>query len=775
MPPPILNFDGIQCVGGCSLPRANGEAGETQYVQVVSESYQVFDKATGATLLGPTLISTLWSGFGGPCQNNGLGQAIVLYDQLAGRWIMSQRAGTGIPTDVCIAVSTTSDATGTWFRYGFHLGSNFFDRPMLSLWPDGYYMSVNVINSSGTVFLGPQPFAFERTRMLAGLPASFITPGITGGPNEPTHLPADLDGSTLPPAGAPNSFVEFPAQGTYRVFHFHADFATPANSTFTFFASPASTVTTPLCPANSIPQAGTATTLDAACNRLMFRLAYRNLGTVEQPNESLVGDFTITSNGVAGIHWFELKEVTAGPVSVGQESTYQPDTDWRWLGSAAMDRAGNLAIGFSASSASINPQIRYAGRLATDPPNTLAQGEAHLADGTFSQSGSNSWGDFSDLTIDPVDDCTFWYTNQYLRTSASGKDTRIGKFRFDQCTSAPSPTPTPASPTPTGTPPPEMGILMTDSPDPVEVGQELTYTMTVSNHSGFPAFPSIRDVLPTTVDFVSVTPSQGTCKGTSTIECEPGGLQAFGSATITLVVRPREIGQLKNTAVVLNPDPIPENNTSTAVTTVEEATAPTPTPTPTPTLTPTPTSTPSSTPAAQPLNLSTRMRVLTDANVGIGGFIVTGTAPKMVLLRGIGPSLGNFGVPDPLVDPVLELHGPPGFVTIINDNWQEPVIECKGVGFPPINDLEAQICATLNPGNYTAILRGKNNGTGVGLLEVYDLDAPAASKLGNISTRAFVGTGTDIMIAGFILGGNGGDDNMILRGIGPSLSAVWCA
>jgi hypothetical protein len=169
------------------------------------------------------------------------------------------------------------------------------------------------------------------------------------------------------------------------------------------------------------------------------------------------------------------------------------------------------------------------------------------------------------------------------------------------------------------------------------------------------------------------------------------------------------------------------------------------------------------------VNLSTRVRVLTDANVTIGGFIITGSAPKQVLLRGIGPSLANFGVPSPLADPVMELHGPAGFTTMIDDNWkdtQQAAIEATGLA--PTNDLESAILVTLSPGAYTAIVQGKNNGVGVGLVEAYDLAQGAASKLANISTRGFVGTGGDIMIAGFILGGNTGQDNVIIRGIGPS-------
>ena len=165
----------------------------------------------------------------------------------------------------------------------------------------------------------------------------------------------------------------------------------------------------------------------------------------------------------------------------------------------------------------------------------------------------------------------------------------------------------------------------------------------------------------------------------------------------------------------------------------------------------------------------------TGDNVGIGGFIITGTAPKHVLLRAIGPSLTGSGVPDALADPVLELHGPGAFATITNDNWRDdPVQEAAiiATGIPPTNDLESAIDATLNPGAYTAVVRGKNNTSGVALVEVYDLSQAVLAKLANISTRAFVDTGNNIVIAGFILGGNSGDDRIVVRGIGPSLTAA---
>jgi hypothetical protein len=165
----------------------------------------------------------------------------------------------------------------------------------------------------------------------------------------------------------------------------------------------------------------------------MFRLAYRRFA---DGHEALVGNQTVSAGGVAGIRWYEIGNATSGSPSFTQQSTYQPDTTWRWLGSAAMDQSGDLALGYSASNAAIYPQIRYAGRLAGDPANTLAQGEATLVAGTGSQSlTGNRWGDYSDLTVDPVDDCTFWYTQEYYAVPADEFNwrTRIGNFKFPSC------------------------------------------------------------------------------------------------------------------------------------------------------------------------------------------------------------------------------------------------------------------------------------------------------------------------------------------------------
>jgi hypothetical protein len=436
MPSPILNFDGISFPGvncNCAPPDTNGEVGLDQYVQIVNQGFQVFDKATGASVFGPVDIGSLWAGFGNPCEFNGAGDPVVIYDQLANRWVITQFAFTTTITDECIAVSTSPDATGSYARYGFHLGEDFFDYPKFGVWPDAYYMGTNVFDSNGQFFLGPQAFAFDRDAMLAGTPATFIA-APRGGPTDDQYMPADLDGLTPPPAGAPNPYLSVGTNATWPLHRFHVDFANPLNSTFTVGGTLTHAPFTVLF--QGVPQLGTGDTLDNLADRGMFRSAYRNFGD----HEALVGNMTVSSNGVAGVRWFEVNNATSGTPSFVQESTYQPDDTWRWMGSVAMDGNGNLAAGYSASSAAINPQIRYAGRLATDPPSTLPQAEAHLFDGTASQTDTFSrWGDYSDMTVDPVDDCTFWYTQEYYAvTSSFNWRTRIGNFKFPSCTSAPS-------------------------------------------------------------------------------------------------------------------------------------------------------------------------------------------------------------------------------------------------------------------------------------------------------------------------------------------------
>ncbi|MEO7430445.1 MAG: hypothetical protein ABIR62_00060 [Dokdonella sp.] len=526
MPLSILSFDGMGPSCGCAPPDTNGEVGATQFVQMTNSGYQVYNKTTGASVLGPLATSAIWAGFGGVCETSGHGDPIVLYDQLAQRWLISQFAGGSTITDECVAISTTSDATGSYNRYGFHLGSNFFDYPHLGMWPDGYYMSMNVFNASGTAYLGPQPFAFDRAAMIAGTPgATFVTTAAPLGATEAPFLPADLDGNTLPPIGASNPFAQFPDGGTYKVYRFHSDFATPANSTFSLAGSPAAAGFTTLCDNTRacVPQSGASAGdfLDAIGDRLMFRLAYRNFGS----HESLVGNYTVSASSVAGIRWFELRNVTSGTVSVFQESTYQPDTTWRWMGSVAMDTQGNMALGYSASSSSINPQIRYAGRLVGDPVGTLPQAEAHLIDGGGHQSGTgNRWGDYSALSVDPVDDCTFWFTSEYYSTTGTfGWKTRIGNFKFPGCSLSPG-----------------FTLAATPPTASVCVGTPATFSVAVGSTVGFNSpvtLAATGNPAPTTTGFSPnpVTPLPGnstlTVSNTAGVASGTYPVQINGTAT----------------------------------------------------------------------------------------------------------------------------------------------------------------------------------------------------------------------------------------------------
>jgi uncharacterized repeat protein (TIGR01451 family) len=310
---------------------------------------------------------------------------------------------------------------------------------------------------------------------------------------------------------------------------------------------------------------------------------------------------------------------------------------------------------------------------------------------------------------------------------------------------------------------------VSSSPNPSSGGQPVSFTATVASAPPGPTLPSGMVTFQEGSTVLAQIPLNG------------GGAASFNTSNLSA-------GAHTITALYYS-DTVFASSSGTTTQTVAGGPTPTPTPgvtpTPTPAATPIPTTTPIPTPtptpgaspppAAQALNLSTRMRVQTGDNVGIGGFIITGTAPKHVLLRAIGPSLAQSGVPNPLADPVLELHGPGAFATITNDNWRDdPVQEALIIadGIPPTNDLESAIDATLNPGAYTALVRGKNNTSGVALVEVYDLSPAVLAKLANISTRAFVSTGNDIVIAGFVLGGNSGNDRIIVRGLGPSLTAA---
>ncbi len=424
-----LNFEGLgQGQYGYFVnhapPDTNGAVGATQYVQWVNTSFAVFNKSTGALVAGPITGNTLWSGFGNGCETNNDGDPVVVYDKIASRWVMSQFSRATLPYLECIAVSTTSDATGAWNRYSFQY-SDFDDYPKMGVWPDAYYETFNLFD--GNNFVGAEACAYDRTAMLNGQSATQVCFNL--GPFVGGLLPADMDGTTLPPAGSPN-YMLFYGANSLNLYKFHVDFNNPANSTLTGPTVINVAAFMPLCSGGTcVPQPGTSNRLDSLADRLMHRLAYRNFGS----HESLVVNHSVNVSGSGGVRWYEIQN-PGGTPTLAQQGTFAPDSTYRWMGSVAMDHAGDLAVGYSQSSTSVYPSIAFAGRIATDPAGTL-EPETQLVSGNGSQTGTLSrWGDYSAMTVDPVDDCTFWYTQEYINTNGTFNwNTRIASFKFPNC------------------------------------------------------------------------------------------------------------------------------------------------------------------------------------------------------------------------------------------------------------------------------------------------------------------------------------------------------
>jgi len=458
------NVEGIGNVNAVLPPDTSGDVGPNHFVQWVNLSFAVYSKGTATTppalLYGPAAANTLWNGFGGPCETRNDGDPIVRYDHLADRWVMSQLA---IPNNFfgillfgpfyeCIAVSATPDPLGAYYRYQYSF-DKLNDYPKLAVWPDGYYMSINQYTAISLQYAGQGVVAFDRAKMLAGQPAAAIYYDLASTDmNLGGMLPADLDGPA-PPTGAPAYFVEmdddawgYAPSDQLQLWQFHADWTTPSQSSFTRTAVlPTAPFDSDMCgnARNCLPQPGTTTMVDALSDRLLYRLQYRNFGD----HESMVVTHTVDVDGTdhAGLRWYEIRNPGSSP-SIYQQGTYAPDANHRWMGSVAMDSTGNLALGFSVTGPSTFPSIRYTGRLATDPPNSMTLGESDLMVGTGSQTNtSGRWGDYSSMVVDPVDDCTFWYTQQYYAvTSDAGWQTRIGAFSLPNCSSSTPPSNAPA-------------------------------------------------------------------------------------------------------------------------------------------------------------------------------------------------------------------------------------------------------------------------------------------------------------------------------------------
>ncbi|MCA1622257.1 MAG: FG-GAP-like repeat-containing protein [Acidobacteria bacterium] len=469
MPTPDLTFDGnansdnFQVgAGGRVPPDTIGDVGPNHYVQAVNLVFSVFNKSTGARIMGPTKLDNLFSSLpaGSPCQRND-GDPTVNYDQLADRWILTYFAQPTAGYYQCVAVSQTPDPTGAYYLYQYlYPNSVFNDFPKFGVWRDAYYMSVNEFaDDDGGDFVSAGMVALDRDKMLLGNPnATLIVKRV---PTSGGLLPTDIDGFGGPPTELDHIFLEFRANeyddpfDGLRAFRFRPDFDNPANTIFQVLDD------VPLAEFDArnpegqldVEQAG-GQNLHSPDGNLMHRLCYRNLGTQANPINSYVGSFVVNTSGLdpttsaskydAGIRWFELRRTANSNISVFDQGTHADATGTpglrlnNWMGSIGQDNRGDLALGYSQAGPNQNADIKIAGRT-NNVANSgiLNEGEALFHDAAGSQTVFDRWGDYSSMNLDSDDDCTFWYTQEYYATkSQGGWSTRIGKFKFPQCTPA---------------------------------------------------------------------------------------------------------------------------------------------------------------------------------------------------------------------------------------------------------------------------------------------------------------------------------------------------
>jgi hypothetical protein len=422
-----ISFDGITSGSGWAAPDTNGAAGATQFVEWVNTQFAVYNKTNGSLIYGPVAGSTIWSGFGGACEADNNGDIIAQYDKAAGRWVMMQHAILVEPYLMCVAVSTTSDATGSYNRYAFPLSTLFTDYPKLAVWPDAYYVTSNLENTQ-FADVGAQACALNRPAMLAGTAATSVCFRL--GSAYLSLLPSDWDGKIAPPARAPNHLLNL-GSNALNLWQFHVDFATPAHSTFTGPTHIAVNGFSRACGGGvCVPQPGTSQPLDSLGDRLMYRLAYRHFA---DKHEAMV--VTHSVGNPAAIRWYEIRN-PGGKAFIFQQGTYRPNSTWRWMGSIATDQAGDIAVGYSASSATLKPSIYYTARAPGDTLGKL-EPEVKVLTGAGVQSGNGRWGDYTSMSVDPVDDCTFWYANEYYKTTGSENwSTHIVSFKFPSCGAA---------------------------------------------------------------------------------------------------------------------------------------------------------------------------------------------------------------------------------------------------------------------------------------------------------------------------------------------------
>ena len=420
----IQNFEGNNNTQGYDPPDTYGQVGLNHYFQIVNCHFSIYDK-TGNKLLGPTSNATIWNGM--PHNMNG-GDGIVLYDAAADRWLVAQLSYPSGYNYEMIAVSQTNDPTGSWYRWEYAF-NELPDYPKFGVWQDAYYMAVNRFGSG---FSGTGQCAFDRNAMIAGDPsAQMIYFTLPSSNHAFGFLPSSCDGA-FPPAGTPNYYVYMHDGPDYLgVYEFHADFVTPDSSTFgNYHQLPVNSFNSNL---SGIPQKGTSVPDNTLSDRLMYRCQFR----VFNDHWSMVTNHTVNvGSNRGGIRWYELQKHDTAAWAIHQQSTYAPaDGMSRWMGSVALDTLGNIGLGFSISSSTTYPAIKFTGRFYNDSLNEMTLPEKGIFYGTGSNNandgnGGSRWGDYSTMTVDPADGTTFWYSQEYLTTMGSGWHTRIASFNL---------------------------------------------------------------------------------------------------------------------------------------------------------------------------------------------------------------------------------------------------------------------------------------------------------------------------------------------------------
>jgi hypothetical protein len=780
-----LSFDAVTgpTENGAFPPDTMAAAGPSQIFLFVNGRLRTFNKMTGVAdgviNANPNVFfSSVMTPVSPPVVLNFTSDPQIRYDRLSGRWFvaiidvpcLNSGCTSFAPNRWMVAVSDPASMiaiTGTtvWTFFFFQTDAvNFCDYPSLGADSQALYFGCDMFSPAATSYAGTNGYVVRKSSVLGGGPVvvtSFTNLATATGPGP--LAPRGVD--NYDPTANEGYFIgaDNVSLGTLMLRRVSDPGGTPAIS-----ANISITVatTSSSIPIQHLGNTGGNNGRIATLDDRLYAAHIRNgrLWTAHNIRVDPTGVANTGAQSREAVRWYELNGIRStdnGGVPVVVQSGTIFDAAATLVEARAfsipsimVSGQGHAALGFTTAGTPFRIDAATNGRLLGDPLGTTQAVALYSASSTAYNppsdpggAGGRRWGDYSFTSLDPNDDMTMWTIQEYCNgTNTYG------------CRVAQLLAPPPAKPasvnTSVATGQPSVNVVITGSS---------------TGGSGFydpgPGFPN--RIAATVSGGVVVNSITFTNPAHVTLNVNTTGASP-GSKDVTVTnpdLQARTGGGILTVTGTGSPTP---TATAAPTTTATATVAPTSTPTPTPTSTPIP--------AAQAINLSTRLRVETDNNVGIGGFIITDSPiffPKYVLLRAIGPSLGLSGQ---LADPILELHGPGGFATVVNDNWRDdPEQEALiiATGLPPNNELESAIVATLNPGPYTLVIRGKDNSMGIALVEIYDLDPQGgASKLANISTRALVGTGSEIVIAGFILGHNDGNDRIVVRGLGPSLTAV---